>query len=136
MCKIRPCSRGSLSREEPNRVGNRSIVLFVLLSIAFAASLAEPARLRANSKAAQDTFNTKCALCHGPDGSGNTEIGKALQAADLRSPDVQKLSTPDLIKVVQDGKNNKMPPFKDKLTAEQIKDVVGFVRTLGHKPAK
>ena len=35
-------------------------------------------------------FKANCVLCHGADGSGNTTAGKALQAKDLRSDEVQK----------------------------------------------
>ena len=117
-------------------MGNdRSVVPIVCTRAAIFLFLAVPAMLNADTKAGEDTFKTKCAVCHGSDGSGDTEIGKALQAADLRTPDVQKVSTVDLVKIVQDGKN-KMPPFKDKLTANQIKDVAAYLRTLAQKPAK
>ena len=88
--------------------------------------------LKAATNGGQDIFKSQCALCHGADGSGDTQIGKTLQAADLGSADVQKLSIADLTKIVHDGKN-KMPSFKDKLTAQQIKDVIGYVRTLARK---
>lgn len=99
-----------------------------------AACLVLPANVNADTKAGEETFKTNCAMCHGSDGSGNTDVGKALQADDLRTSDVQKLTTADLVKIVQEGKNNKMPPFKDKLTSEQAKDVVSYVRTLARKP--
>ena len=84
--------------------------------------------------AAQDPgkaiFTSKCALCHGPDGRGNTSIGKSLKIADLHSADVQKLSDADLETVITNGKN-KMPPFKGKLTDAQILQVISYIRTLG-----
>lgn len=95
-----------------------------------------PTGLRADAKAGKETFQTYCAQCHGADGSGNTIMGSSLHAADLRSAEVQKLTTPALIKVVQDGKNDKMPPFKDKLSDEEVKDAVAYVRTFAKKPAK
>ena len=36
-------------------------------------------------------FKTKCAPCHGADGSGQTPVGKNLKVKDLRSAEVQKL---------------------------------------------
>jgi cytochrome c6 len=79
------------------------------------------------------TFKTKCAICHSPDGSGSGPTGKALGVPDLRSDVVQKLSDADLLGVVTNGKNNKMPSYKDKLSADQIKDLVSVVRDLGKK---
>lgn len=84
--------------------------------------------------AAQDPgkaiFTSKCALCHGPDGRGNTSIGKSLKIADVHSADVQKLSDADLKTVITNGKN-KMPPFKGKLTDAQMLQVISYIRELG-----
>ena len=74
-------------------------------------------------------YKSKCAMCHGPDGAGQTPVGKSLKVTSLGSPEVQKQSDADLIKAITNGKG-KMPPFNGKLTAEEIKTVVGFVRTL------
>jgi len=38
-----------------------------------------------------------------------------------------------LLGVVTNGKNNKMPSYKDKLSADQIKDLVSVVRDLAKK---
>jgi cytochrome c6 len=80
------------------------------------------------------TFKAKCVLCHGADGSGNTPLGKQLQAANLRSKDVQKKSNAELHKVIHDGQTN-MPAFADQLSDEQIDQVIKYVRALA-KAAK
>jgi mono/diheme cytochrome c family protein len=83
----------------------------------------------------KSTFESTCGTCHGTDGTG-TPLGKTLQAADLRSPEVQKKPDAELIQSVTNGKGN-MPPFKGKLTEEQITDLISYVRTLPKaKPAK
>jgi len=73
------------------------------------------------------TFKTKCAPCHGADGSGQTPVGKNLKVRDLRSAEVQKLTDAEITKVLTDGKG-KMPASK--LAAPDIKAVVAFIRTL------
>ncbi|HXH37988.1 MAG TPA: cytochrome c [Thermoanaerobaculia bacterium] len=73
------------------------------------------------------TYKTKCAACHGPDGSGQTPVGKNLKVKDLSSPEVQKLTDAELTKVLSEGKG-KMPASK--LSADDIKSVIGFVRGL------
>lgn len=83
----------------------------------------------------QTTFKTKCVLCHGIDGSGNTPLGKQLQTANLRSKDVQKKSNVELHKVIHDGQAN-MPSFADQLSDEQIDQIVKYVRALGKTAAK
>ena len=78
------------------------------------------------------TFKSKCVLCHGADGSGNTPLGKQLQAANLHSKEVQKKTNAELHKIIHDGQTN-MPPFGDQLTDQQIDQVIKYVRSL--KPA-
>ena len=76
-----------------------------------------------------DLFATKCAACHGKDGSGNTAMGKSLKIRDLSSADVQKQSDKELTDIVTKGKG-KMPAYTGKLTDAQITDLVKFIRTL------
>jgi cytochrome c6 len=82
--------------------------------------------------AGKTTFEANCSICHGEDGSGDTPIGMSLQIPDLRSDEVQKLSDAELIGIVTNGKDP-MPSFKDKLTADEIKGVVAYVRTFAKK---
>ena len=77
-------------------------------------------------------FKSKCAMCHGPDGSGKTMMGEKLKIPDLHSADVQKKSDADLKTIVTKGKD-KMPGYETKLTKEQIDALVGFIRSLGKK---
>ena len=95
--------------------------LLLLLGVRLAAA-------QENGKAAgAATFKAKCVLCHGADGAGNTPLGKQLQAANLRSKEVQKLSDEELHKVVHDGQAN-MPPFGEQLTDDEISQVIQYVR--------
>ena len=85
--------------------------------------------------AAQDgptLYKTKCAMCHGADGKGETPMGKKLNIRDLGSPEVQKQADAELTTIISKGKG-KMPPFEGKLTAEQIGQVLAHIRELGKK---
>ncbi len=77
-------------------------------------------------------YTSKCQMCHGVDGSGNTPAGKAFKAHPFNSPDVLKESDADLTAIIKDGKN-KMPGFSGKLTGAQITDVLGYIHTLQKK---
>jgi mono/diheme cytochrome c family protein len=76
-------------------------------------------------------YKAKCAGCHGADGKGDTGMGKAMKLRDLGSADVQAQSDADLNGIITNGKN-KMPKFDGKLTADQIKDMVKYIRSLKH----
>lgn len=76
-----------------------------------------------------DLFKAKCAMCHGPDGKGQTTMGKNLNLKDLGSAEVQSQSDADLTNIITNGKG-KMPKYDGKLTKEQIGDLVKYLRTL------
>jgi mono/diheme cytochrome c family protein len=86
------------------------------------------------SSAGESIFKNKCVLCHGPDGSGQTPLGKQLQAANLGSKEVQKQSNAELHKIVHDGRAN-MPSFAEQLSDAEITQVIQYVRQFG-KAAK
>jgi mono/diheme cytochrome c family protein len=79
--------------------------------------------------AGADIYKAKCAMCHGVDGTSNTPAGKAMKATSFKDPAVAKASEAELIGAVNNGKN-KMPAYAGKLTDDQIKSVVGYIRTL------
>src|SRR5258708_40074259 len=104
-------------------------ILIVLIgeTLLFSVSNAH-ARVGQDGAAAKATFQTKCAMCHGPDGTGS-EVGKSLNIPDLRSEAVRKVPDAELVKIVSDGKGG-MPPFKGSLTEAQIHALVRYVRSL------
>jgi cytochrome c6 len=77
-------------------------------------------------------FKAKCAMCHGADGSGGTATGKSLKVRDLGSADVQGQTDAQLTEIITSGKD-KMPAYKGKLTDDQIKGLVAYIRTLAKK---
>jgi mono/diheme cytochrome c family protein len=116
-------------------VNGKSIVggaVVVILAGTFS-SLAR-AQDAAKAPAGAAIFSKKCVLCHGADGTGNTPLGKQLQAANLHSKAVQGRSDDELHTVVHDGQTN-MPPFGDQLTDDEITQVIQYVRTFA-APAK
>ena len=82
---------------------------------------------------AQDTaaslYKTKCALCHAPDGSGSGSVGTQLNVPNLRLRQAQALTSDQWTQITQDGKG-KMPAYKGRLSDDEIKQVVIYVREL------
>lgn len=96
-----------------------------------------PFILYANSAFAADaaaTWNQHCASCHGKDGSGNTMMGKKLGVKNYTTAEGQKFSDADAEKAIREGVNeggkDKMKPFKDKLSDEEIKALIAYIRSL------
>jgi mono/diheme cytochrome c family protein len=94
--------------------------------LCFAASLATPVFAQSGGA---DVYKAKCAMCHGPDGLSNTPAGKAMKAASFKDPALIKASDGELFAGIANGKG-KMPAYKGKLSDEQIKGVVGYIRVL------
>jgi mono/diheme cytochrome c family protein len=103
-----------------------SIFIFALLFVITQGSAV------AEDSAGTDVYKAKCMTCHAKDGSGNTPVGKSLQSADLRSPEVQKKPDAELSESISEGKGN-MPAFKTLLSADEIHSVLVYVRTLAPK---
>ena len=97
----------------------KSLVLIASLALAGSAFGADGAAI----------FKATCAMCHGPDGSASTGMGKSMGLKPLGSPEVQKMSEADLIALISNGKG-KMPASKGKLSDDEISAVAKYVHTL------
>jgi cytochrome c6 len=87
---------------------------------------------KAQAKDAAATFDAKCAVCHGKDGSGDTPMGKNMKVPDLRSKTVQAKSSAELNNIIAKGKGI-MPAYSSQLSKEEINDLVAYIRHLGGK---
>ena len=79
----------------------------------------------------QDVFAKHCALCHGKDGKAQNPAARKLGVKDLS---LSKATEGEIEKQVAEGTkdkggNQKMPPFKDKLTSEEIKSLIAVVKS-------
>lgn len=101
------------------------VPMFALLA-ALAVVLVLPSSMRAQDASAA-LFKSKCAACHGADGTGSA-MGKKMGAHDFTSADVQKMSDAELTDIITSGKN-KMPKYAS-LKPEEITGLVAYIRTL------
>jgi cytochrome c oxidase cbb3-type subunit 3 len=70
-------------------------------------------------------FQANCVACHGANGKG---IDK--EAPDFTNAKWQaKHSDQELLETIANGHKNEMPAFKNKLTEQQRKDALAYVRT-------
>ncbi len=102
----------------------------VITIVLFVFAIALPVMAAENGAA---LFQSKCAACHGKTGAADTPIAKAKNIKDLGSPEIQKLTDAELTDMIANGGKNKVKghDFKAKgITDEQIKALVGFIRTL------
>jgi mono/diheme cytochrome c family protein len=99
--------RGVGSRPEPSGIEKR-LALFMRgwLTPSTYKGLKNPVSdTDENFVAARQHFADHCASCHGNDGSGNTEMGRALypKAPDMRLPRTQQLSDGEIFYFIENG---------------------------------
>ena len=80
-------------------------------------------------------WDNNCAQCHGKDGRADTKMGKLLSAKDLTDPKVQAeftdaKATQSIREGVKQNGKTTMKAFGGKLTDDEIKALVAYVRTL------
>ena len=98
-----------------------------------AASTAQPAATGDELSAGKELYAAKCTICHKDTGKGGkvTVEGKNLKPADLTSDKMKARSDDKLVAGISEGApDDGMPAFEDKLTKDQIKSIVKYVRSL------
>jgi len=104
----------------------KRIALLITVSLAFAASTAFAAD-------AKDNWVKNCQKCHGADGKGQTVMGKKLKVKDYTDAKVQDaFKDEEAFKITKEGKKEDgkdlMPAYAEKLSDQEIKDLVAYVR--------
>ena len=105
-------------------------VIVTLIVSLFAASTVS---LRAAD--AKANWDANCAQCHGKTGNADTKMGKTLNAKDLTDSKVQAAftdakATESIKNGVKENGKTTMKAFGGKLTDDEIKALVAYVRTL------
>jgi len=98
-----------------------------LAALALVAAVAPIASAAEDGKA---LYDSKCAMCHGKDGAAKP---MAKGSRNFSDAEFQKANSAEQITALVEAGKNKMPAYKEKLSAEQIKAVAEYVKTLGAK---
>lgn len=104
-----------------------------IVTIAISLLIAAPISVRAAD--AKANWDANCAQCHGKTGAADTKMGKTLNAKDLTDAKVQSefsdaKATESIKNGVKEGGKTTMKAFGGKLTDDEIKALVAYVRTL------
>lgn len=77
-------------------------------------------------------YASKCAVCHGNDGSANTAKGKELKVRSLRSEEFKKMSDAKAMEVLLKGKG-KMEGYEKTQGKEKLEQLLAYCRELSNK---
>jgi cytochrome c553 len=100
----------------------------MLLTIAACAAMA----VSVSAADVKENWEKSCAKCHGPDGKGDTKMGKKLEVKDFTDAKVQADMKDDaMLKAikegVKDGEKIRMKPAEG-LSDDEMKALVKYVR--------
>jgi cytochrome c oxidase cbb3-type subunit 3 len=84
----------------------------------------------AKAEQGKEKFLTVCAACHGPDGKGNAAIGAPNLTDNIW---LHGFGEQAILNMVNNGKQNVMPPQGKTLTPEQVKVLTAYIWSLSHK---
>jgi len=79
-------------------------------------------------------YEKNCVICHGAQGKGDGPAGAMMNPhpSDFTSPESKKKSDPELLKTIESGRpGTPMAGWKERLSPQQIQDVLAYVRGLG-----
>lgn len=112
---------------------SRSMKPLLLSTLCAAAGALVPASLIAAD--ASENWSGHCARCHGPDGAGKTKVGQKLKIRDLTSAEIQKEFTDEqafnaIKNGIKEGERFTMNALGEKLSDEEITEMVSFVRNM------
>lgn len=77
-----------------------------------------------DSDSGEVLYAARCAACHGPDGEGTTIAPDAINDALL----LEELTDKDLVTVIREGLDGKMPPSPN-LSEQEVLDLIAFLRS-------
>ena len=97
--------------------------------ILLAALIAAPVFALSPGATVYNTSAPKCGMCHGADGLATSAMAKNMKDLSFKDPKMISASDARFFASTKNGLN-KMPAYNGKLTDQQIKDVVAYIRTL------
>jgi cytochrome c oxidase cbb3-type subunit III len=91
-------------------------------------SLSKPGGDAAKVAKGKTVFAEQCASCHGPDGSGNQEMGapNLTDAISLYGNDPKSLR-----QTIENGRSGAMPAWGDRLDKTTLKSLAVYIHSLG-----
>ena len=95
------------------------------------------APLAAGAPAVRALFGQHCVKCHGADGTGSPAHGLLSEIPDFTKGSWQaQRSDTQLIASILDGKGRRMPPVGGKISEEQVRGLLAYVRSFAPTTAK
>jgi hypothetical protein len=114
-------------RRSMNRRCNVAFVMLtaIVLGASIGFSRGDAASVHEKGLGPSEVYAEHCSACHGSDGRAKTAKGRKLSATDFTKRDWNADEARG-IRIITKGRSE-MPSFKDKLSADEIRGVFGYV---------
>jgi mono/diheme cytochrome c family protein len=107
-----------------------AILATIVLTAAYSALTSAPTAFAFQS--VKSLYASKCAVCHGNDGSANTAKGKELKVRNFHSEEFKKMPDAKALEVLSKGKG-KMEGYEKTLGKEKVEQLLAYCRELSNK---
>ena len=106
----------------------KKVLLISAIALTFTLWASTPrSNVAATMQSAKSLYQSKCAVCHANDGSGNTAKGRELKVRDFRSPEVKKMTDAQLYEICAKGKG-KMEGYEKSLGREKVLMLIEYCK--------
>jgi mono/diheme cytochrome c family protein len=108
------------------------VAIFATMALALSLYALAPSPPALAFQSVKSLYASKCAVCHGNDGSANTAKGKELKVRNLRSDEFKKMPDAKAMEVMLKGKG-KMEGYEKTLGKEKLEQLLAYCRELSNK---
>ena len=115
-----------------SKLALRVTIVLSALALTTLTTAFSPAPTALAFQSTKSLYASKCAVCHGNDGTGNTAKGKELKVQSFASPEFKKLPDAKALEVMLKGKG-KMEGYEKTLGKEKCEQLLAYCRELGGK---
>jgi mono/diheme cytochrome c family protein len=87
---------------------------------------------------AKQVYKIDCAMCHGDNGDGKTDLSKDLSLSLMDWTDPKSLSSrmdPELFNVIRNGKDKMPPEDKGRATDDEVHGLIVYIRSMAKAQA-
>lgn len=123
--------------EDDDRRTMMKLYSYIIIFLSIAISATSLSAMDSKEKSAvrgSIVFRTYCVLCHGEagDGKGRLAVGKVPPPANLTITKLTDGQKEDIIRKggAALGRSPFMPPWKDELSEEQIRDLISYINLI------
>jgi mono/diheme cytochrome c family protein len=108
------------------------VATFATTVLTLSLSTLAPVRSTLAFQSVKSLYASKCAVCHGNDGTANTAKGKELKTRSFKSDEFKKMPDAKAMEVLLKGKG-KMEGYEKTLGKEKLEQLLVYCRELSNK---